>query len=77
MLRVLAAAAALAIGATVVFAQNAAVIDQRKQTMKAFGGAAKSGGTMAKGEAPFDLAKARIVQDHSGQGWRSQKPVPR
>ena len=59
MLRVLAAAAALAIGATVVLAQNAAVIEQRKQAMKAFGGAAKSGGTMAKGEAPFDLAKAQ------------------
>ena len=59
MLRVVAAAAALAIGATVVFAQNAAVIDQRKQAMKAFGGAAKSGGTMAKGDAPFDLAKAQ------------------
>jgi len=59
MLRVLAAVAALAIGATVVLAQNAAVIEQRKQAMKAFGGAAKSGGAMAKGEAPFDLAKAQ------------------
>jgi cytochrome c556 len=71
MLRVVAAAAALAIGATVVFAQNAAVIDQRKQTMKAFGGAAKSGGTMAKGDAPFDLAKAKeslqTIQTKAGE----------
>ena len=59
MLRIVAAAAALAIGATVVFAQNASVIDQRRQAMKAFGGAAKTGGTMVKGDAPFDLAKAQ------------------
>ena len=58
MLRVVAAAAALAIGATVVLAQNAPVIDPRKQTMKALGGAAKRGGTMATGDAPFDLAKS-------------------
>ena len=56
MLRVMAAVAALAIGATVVLAQNAAVIDQRKQAMKAFGGAAKGPGGMAKGDAAFDLA---------------------
>ena len=56
MLRLVAAVAALAIGATVVLAQNAAVIDQRKQAMKAFGGAAKGPGGMAKGDAPFDLA---------------------
>ncbi|HJU33260.1 MAG TPA: cytochrome c [Hyphomicrobiaceae bacterium] len=56
MLRLMAAVAALAIGATVVLAQNAAVIDQRKQAMKAFGGAAKGPGGMAKGDAAFDLA---------------------
>src|SRR5262249_14742535 len=71
MLRVVAAAAALAVGATVVLAQNAAVIDQRKQAMKAFGGAAKSGGAMAKGEAPFDLAKAqeslKTIQTKAGE----------
>ena len=59
MLRVMAAVAALAIGATVVLAQNAAVIDQRKQAMKAFGGAAKGPGAMNKGDAPFDLAKVQ------------------
>jgi cytochrome c556 len=59
MLRVVAAVAALAIGATVVLAQNAAVIDQRKQAMKAFGGAAKGPGAMAKGEAAFELPKVQ------------------
>jgi cytochrome c556 len=59
MLRVVAAMAALAVGATVVLAQNAAVIDQRKQAMKAMGGAAKEPGAMAKGETPFDLAKVQ------------------
>jgi cytochrome c556 len=59
MLRVVAAVAALAIGTTVVLAQNAAVIEQRKQAMKALGGAAKEPGGMAKGEAPFDLPKVK------------------
>jgi len=59
MLRVLAAVAALAIGATVVLAQNAAVIDQRKQAMKAMGGAAKGPGGMAKGDVPFELPKVQ------------------
>jgi cytochrome c556 len=53
MLRVVAAVAAVAIGATVVLAQNSAVIDQRKAAMKAFGGAAKGPGAMAKGDAPY------------------------
>ena len=59
MLRVVAAMAALAIGATVVLAQNAAVIEQRKQAMKAFGGAAKGPGAMSKGDAPFELPKVQ------------------
>jgi cytochrome c556 len=59
MLRVVCAVAALAIGATVVLAQNAAVIDQRKQAMKAFGGAAKGPGAMNKGDAPFELPKVQ------------------
>ena len=59
MLRVVAAMAALAIGATVVLAQNAAVIEQRKQAMKAFGGAAKGPGAMNKGDAPFELPKVQ------------------
>ena len=59
MLRVVAAVAALAIGATVVLAQNAAVIDQRKQAMKAFGGANKGPSGMVKGDVPFDLATVK------------------
>jgi cytochrome c556 len=59
MLRVLAATAALAIGATVVLAQNAAVIEQRKQAMKAIAGAAKGPGAMNKGDAPFELPKVQ------------------
>ena len=62
MLRIVAAVAALAIGATVVMAQNAAVIDQRRTAMKAFDGAAKGPGGMAKGDAPFnaDTVKASL-----------------
>jgi len=56
MLRVLAALAALAVGASVVLAQNAAVISQRKEAMKAIGNAAKAPGAMAKGTSPFELA---------------------
>jgi cytochrome c556 len=57
MLRLVAAAAAIIVGATIVYAQNAGVIAQRKQAMKAYGGAAKAVGPMFKGEAPFDQAK--------------------
>ena len=59
MLRVLAAVTALAIGATVVLAQNAAGIAARKDAMKAMGGAAKGPGGMAKGDAPFELPKVQ------------------
>jgi cytochrome c556 len=67
MLRVVATVAALAIGATAVLAQNAAVIEQRKQAMKAFGNAAKAPGAMNKGDAPFDLpivqASLKTIQE--------------
>jgi cytochrome c556 len=72
MLRLVAAVAALAVGATVVLAQNAAVIDQRKAAMKAFGGAAKGPGGMAKGDTPFDLAvvqaSLKTIQDSAAKG---------
>jgi cytochrome c556 len=71
MLRVVAAVAALAVGATVVLAQNAAVIDQRKAAMKAFGGAAKGPGGMNKGDTPFDLtvvqASLKTIQDSAAK----------
>jgi cytochrome c556 len=62
MLRIVAAVSALAIGATVVLAQNAAVIEQRRAAMKAFGGAAKGPGGMVKGDAPYngDTVKASL-----------------
>jgi cytochrome c556 len=59
MLRVIAGLAALAVCTTLVLAQNPAAIDQRKQSMKALGGAMKDPVGMSKGEAPFDLAKVQ------------------
>ena len=56
MIRIVAAVAALAVGATLAYAQNLDVIKQRKDSMKAVGGAAGAVGKMMKGEAPFDLA---------------------
>jgi cytochrome c556 len=58
MLRVVSFAAILAVGATAVFAQSAA-IKERKDLFKQMGGAAKVGGPMMKGEVPFDLAKVQ------------------
>lgn len=55
MLRIVAAAAALAIGATVVLAQNAGVIEERRATMKAMDKATDAPGKMLKGEVAFDL----------------------
>ena len=59
MLRVVAVVAALAVGATAVWAQNAAGIAARKEAMKAFGGANKGPGAMSKGDAPFELPKVQ------------------
>jgi cytochrome c556 len=58
MLRVVSFAAILAVGATAVFAQSAAIKD-RKELFKQIGGGAKVGGPMMKGEVPFDLAKVQ------------------
>jgi cytochrome c556 len=59
MLRVVAVLAAVAVGATAVWAQNAAGIAARKEAMKAMGGAAKGPGAMNKGDAPFELPKVQ------------------
>jgi len=59
MLRVVLGLAALAACATVVLAQNTAAITARKDAMKALGGATRDPGAIAKGEAPFDLAKVQ------------------
>ena len=58
MLRIVAAVAAIAVGATLVHAQSAA-IGQRKDAFKAMGGAMKDPVGMNKGEVPFDLAKVQ------------------
>jgi cytochrome c556 len=58
MLRIVATVAAVAVGATIAYAQSAA-IGQRKEVMKSIGGAMKDPGGMMKGEAPFDLAKVQ------------------
>jgi cytochrome c556 len=60
MLRTILVSAAFAIGATAVMAQGD-LIATRKQTMKGVGDATKIGSAMAKGEAPFDAAKAREI----------------
>ena len=59
MLRVVAVVAALAVGATAVWAQNAAGIAARKEAMKGLGGANKEPGAMSKGDAPFELPKVQ------------------
>lgn len=66
MLRLLSAAAVLAVGATLVLAphagaQNVDVIKQRKEVLKSFGTAAKGPGAMMKGEMKFDNAKVQAA----------------
>jgi cytochrome c556 len=56
MLRIVAVAAALAVGATAVYAQNVAGIEARQAALKAMGGAMGGPGKMLKGEIPFDGA---------------------
>ncbi|MDJ1158513.1 cytochrome c [Chelatococcus sp. SYSU_G07232] len=60
MIRIAAAALMLASGAMAVLAQGD-VIAERKKTMKANGAATEAGAAMAKGQAPFDLAKAQGI----------------
>ncbi len=59
MLRILATMAALAIGATVVYAQNLDVIKQRREVMKTIAAAGITNFKMIKGETPFDLTKVQ------------------
>ena len=69
MIRILAAIAALAVGATLVHAQNAGAITERKTALKAMGGAMKEPGGMMKGDIPFDLAKVqaslKVLEDQA------------
>ena len=57
MLRGILGLVVLAVGATVALAENTAAIKERQQLMKANSAALKEPGAMAKGQAPFDLAK--------------------
>jgi cytochrome c556 len=54
------AVSAVAIGVTAVAAQSDPIAS-RKALMKGNGDQAKIGAAMAKGEAPFDLAKAKTI----------------
>jgi hypothetical protein len=61
MIRYMSVAALLAVGATIAYAQGAggaAAIKERQAAMKAISGANKGLTQMAKGDAPFDAAKA-------------------
>jgi cytochrome c556 len=58
---ILAALAAVALGATAVMAQNLAPIKERQEIMKKTNDETKVLTAMAKGEAPFDAAKAQAL----------------
>ena len=60
MFRTVLAVAAIAIGVTAVAAQSDPIA-ARKALMKEQGAQTKTGGGMAKGEAPFDLTKAQAI----------------
>lgn len=59
MLRAALIAASLLVLPVTAFAQNAAVIKERKANFKAMADAAKPTGEMLKGEAEFDLAAVK------------------
>src|SRR5205085_8329797 len=60
MMRIVLAVGAVALGITAVAAQSDPIA-ARKALMKANGDQAKIGTAMAKGEAPFDLAKGKAI----------------
>lgn len=60
MVRALLTGAALVAISTVVIAQSDPIAT-RRNIMKGVGAATRTGGQMAKGEIPFDLAKAQEV----------------
>ena len=57
MIRILGALSIVALGATMVLAQNLAPIKERQEIMKKINDETKLLTAMAKGEAPFDAAK--------------------
>ena len=60
MIRSVLAILAIAVGVTAVVAQSDPIAT-RKQIMKDVGAAAKTGGGMAKGDVPYDQAKAQQI----------------
>ena len=60
MIRAFVAVAAIALGVGVALAQQDPIA-ARRALMKANGDEAKTGAAMAKGEAPFDLAKVQAI----------------
>ncbi len=60
MIRTVLVVASLGLGLTTVLAQSDPIAD-RKATMKGVGAATGQGAAMAKGEAPFDAAKAQTI----------------
>jgi cytochrome c556 len=60
MNRTVLAVVAIAIGVTAVAAQSDPIA-ARKAVMKEVGGQTKTGGGMAKGEAPYDQTKAQAI----------------
>ena len=60
MFRTVLAVTAIAVGITAVAAQSDPIA-QRKAIMKEVGSQTKTGGGMAKGEVPYDQAKAQAI----------------
>jgi cytochrome c556 len=60
MIRTALAVVAIAVGVTAVVAQSDPIAT-RKQLMKDVGAQTKTGAGMAKGEAPYDQAKAQAI----------------
>lgn len=56
-------------------AQNADAIKSRKEILKGFGSANKEPAAMAKGEAPFDLAKVKAALAAFQQGAPKLAPL--
>lgn len=75
MIRTLSLAVLLAVGATAASAQNLDIIKARKDVYKTFGGAAKSGAAMVKGEEKFDLAKAKAALTTYADGAKKLKDM--
>lgn len=60
MIRLALAAACLTLGFSAVIAQTNP-ITERQNTMKTIGAATRDGAAIAKGDAPFDAAKAQAI----------------